>query len=60
MNIQKKIILLFILFLLAFSFYWFQLRPAMIRSYCNRQYERFSYKTYKEKYEKCLHTKGLE
>lgn len=65
---MKKIIVL-VLLLIAGSFYWFQLRPANIRSYCNWNvrwgpdkpsgYNSQIEKKYDYLYKSCLRSKGI-
>ena len=61
-NIVKTIIVLFAL--LLGWFYWFEYRPSQIRSYCARSVSSNPLWTpgvsYETKYERCLHSKGLE
>lgn len=62
---NKKIIVLLSL-ILTFLFYWFQIRPAQIRNYCDqvawRDGKSRSAGTdfYDWKYTQCLHNKGLK
>ncbi|HBL51664.1 MAG: hypothetical protein A3D24_02260 [Candidatus Blackburnbacteria bacterium RIFCSPHIGHO2_02_FULL_39_13] len=62
---KKKILITSPLFLLLiFLFYWFQIRPAEIRSYCDWETKSKSSwrvtKNYDANYNSCLHEKGLK
>lgn len=62
---KKKISLILLgFFLLCGWFYWFQWRPAKIRSYCDWKAKSKSYwkvtKNYDANYNSCLHEKGLK
>lgn len=60
---NKKIISIIVLaaIILAFSFYWFQLRPYQIRKECSKNLTGFSSVGRGEKdYTNCLRENGLE
>ena len=63
-NKKRVILILLGLLLLAGWFYWFQYRPANIRSYCDWETKSKSYwrvtKNYDVNYNSCLHEKGLK
>lgn len=69
---KKKVFLILLsLFLLIGWFYWFQWRPAMIRSYCHERIvdlpgdveelrSEGQIKRYNALFDSCLHEKGLK
>ena len=63
-NKNKVVLILLGLLLLTGWFYWFQYRPAKIRSYCDWKVRSKTNwrvtKSYNEKYNSCLHEKGLK
>lgn len=65
--IRKNLTLIILLLLLSFLFFWFQLRPSKIRSYCNWSIrygpdynEGLNLENFELRYRSCLRSKGLE
>lgn len=65
----KKLLLIFLTLVIGtLLFYWFQIRPSEIRSYCDwygkwgwqGSHGYVSSKYYQDNYDSCLHEKGLK
>jgi len=64
MKTKEILVAIVVLLLVTALFYWFQWRPAKIRSYCDWKVRSKTNwrvtKSYNEKYNSCLHEKGLK
>jgi len=66
---KKKIVIIFLLLIVSsFLFYWYEIRPGEIRSYCdwyakwgfNESHGDATDESYQLHYDSCLHSKGLK
>lgn len=65
--VRNNAMIILILLVVSFLFYWFQIRPAKIRSYCNwsirygEDYrEGLNLQNFELRYKSCMRSKGLE